>query len=782
MNRKMATYLRFGPAVALLAIMAAMVVAFGLLPVGPASATHDTSTALTISPQVAGDLAEYKIIFHAPADLLGNDGKIHITFDKDTQMPATISGSAIRVRASLVFGGTGGTPDQSVSTADPTIESDIVDSRRRKVIITVPDMDPSTGAGTTGVQSISSGAVVTVTFTTGAGIKNPTETETSTLDITTSAGPPTTLAVVTEKITVDLLTDDIDGPRGQKLTITGKGFKNATTATVWLDSDNDGVRDAGEQDIANVLVGSDDTFTAVVTISNPPFLPAPAINTINAKDGEAPVPFNAFTDGKQKNFLLLGSVTATPKTVARGDTISIDLKDFPVSTAVSGVTLAGVAVIVPAGTTTTTSGEVTFSATVPQGVPTGVQELNVSFGGSGNRGTLLTIQAAVISLTPVTGVPNQTITVIGHGFTEGGLATINKVGDTSLITIGGSSADLASPSSKVNEGLPINVDNGGNWSTSLIIPVNSTTTTEGTHEFKVKDSGGSEGTINLVIPLRTLKLDTPKSRVGTWVKISGTGFPAENTKSGSTSTPAISIKYGGVPGGDRVVTTVIPDSSGNVSGSFFVPLDASIPSTNTVRAEFITPGNTTVSSTTTHEVPEGTITVTPASGPPGTQVTIKAEGFKAFTSVATDKGLTIGDIEVIPSPKPATDDKGSFTTTVTVPQVNVGSQTVTAKVGGTVASAAFTVTAAPVAGAVAPSVAPAAGLAPLGANLVRVWGYEAATQKSQLYDPASALLSDLTLLKQGKGYWINVKAAQKVIMGSFEYDLSAGWNNIGWQG
>jgi hypothetical protein len=601
MNRKMATYLRFAPVVALLAIMAAMVVAFALLPVGPARATHDTTTALTISPNVAGDLAEYKIIFHAPGDLLGNDGKIHITFDKDTQVPATISGSAIRVRASAVFGGTGGTPDQLVSPFDPTIENDIVDSRRKKVIITVPDMDPSTGAGTAGVQSISSGAVVTVTFTTGAGIKNPTESETSSFNITTSAGPPATLAVVTEKITVDLLTDDVDGPRGQKLNITGKGFKNGTTATVWLDQNVNGIRDGGEQDIASVLVGSDDTFTAVVTISNPPFLLAPAINTINAIDGNSPTPFVASADGKQKTFKLLGSVTATPTTVARGDNISIDLKDFPPFTLVSGVTLAGVPVIVPGGTATSASGEVTFSATVPQGVPTGSQLLNVNFGGSGNQSFTISITGAVITLTPATAVPNQTVAIIGSKFTQGGLATINKVGDNSLITIGGSSLDLAAPSIKVNEGLPILVDNGGNWSAFLIIPVNSTTTTAGTHEFKVKDSGQSEGTTNLVIPARTLNLNPATSMVGSTVTFTGEGYPAANTKPGAAATPAISIKYSGVPGGDRLVATVNPDASGNVSGSFMVPLDASIPSTNTVRAEF-TAGATTVVTTTTHSV------------------------------------------------------------------------------------------------------------------------------------------------------------------------------------
>jgi hypothetical protein len=108
-------------------------------------------------------------------------------------------------------------------------------------------------------------------------------------------------------------------------------------------------------------------------------------------------------------------------------------------------------------------------------------------------------------------------------------------------------------------------------------------------------------------------------------------------------------------------------------------------------------------------------------------------------------------------------------------------------VGGTSANVGFEVTAAPVAPpapAVVASVAPAAALAPLGANLVRTWGYNAATQKFQLYDadPAKALLNDLTALNRGQGYWVNVKAAQTVTLGSGSYSLSAGWNLIGWLG
>jgi len=273
----------------------------------------------------------------------------------------------------------------------------------------------------------------------------------------------------------------------------------------------------------------------------------------------------------------------------------------------------------------------------------------------------------------------------------------------------------------------------------------------------------------------TLVLDPNVSRLGSIVKVQGSGYPVD--------TP-VSIKYS-VAGTDRIVTTLTPDASGNISGSFAVPLDSAIPSTNSVRAEYKTPAGAIVTTSGTHSVPNASITVSPTSGVPGTKVTVKGVGFKRF--VVVDE-IKVGNLNALPSPNPNTGDAGDFTVIITIPQTEVGVQTVSTRagstspgVGGTTASASFIVTAAPV-GAVPVAAAPAAGLAPLGANLVLVWGYDAPTQKFQLYDPASALLSDLTVLSRGQGYWINVKAAQKVILGSFEYDLKAGWNLKGWLG
>jgi hypothetical protein len=77
---------------------------------------------------------------------------------------------------------------------------------------------------------------------------------------------------------------------------------------------------------------------------------------------------------------------------------------------------------------------------------------------------------------------------------------------------------------------------------------------------------------------------------------------------------------------------------------------------------------------------------------------------------------------------------------------------------------------------------PAVALAPLGANLVRIWGFNAATQTWRMYDPALTVASDLTELKRGQGYWIKINTGTTVTLGTGVFSLAAGWNLIGWLG
>jgi len=139
----------------------------------------------------------------------------------------------------------------------------------------------------------------------------------------------------------------------------------------------------------------------------------------------------------------------------------------------------------------------------------------------------------------------------------------------------------------------------------------------------------------------------------------------------------------------------------------------------------------------------------------------------------------IGAANVTPPTGIMTDNDGKFSATITVPGMSTGGVTVSATVSGitspettnlTVTTAATTVTSV---------------LAPLGTNLVRVWGYNPTAQLFELYDPAAAGIpgaNDLEALTKGRGYWIRVTSDQTLVVGVNSYDLVAGWNLIGWLG
>ena len=512
-----------------------------------------------------------------------------------------------------------------------------------------------------------------------------------------------------------------------------------------------------------------------------------------------------------------GSMSVTPTEASIGDTIQVTIKDFEDVTWTTGgsgvgapkITLGGILVTTPA-VNPNANGEATFNMTIPNGVASGTQQLkiNASTTYAVNSPTKdLTISGASLTITPETNlVPNQTVTVIGSGF-SGSSSIINALTDDSSVLIDGSATGLkgagttadgsvgaSEKRTKINEGSSVTTDNGGNWSSSIILPINDATTTPGTHELKITDVDGRSGTVDLVISDRTLVLDPLESRVGTTVTITGTGYPADNTKTGAESTPSVSIRYT-VSGTAQTVATLTPDASGNITGTFTVPLNTGIPSTNSVTAEFdYTPTggaqNTNVTGVT-HKVPKATVTIDPDSGPTGTTVTIIGAGFKTYSTLSD---LTLGGIDVRPAPVPSTDSEGGFTTTVIVPQSNTGSQSVTATVATTVATDTFTVVAtAPTAipSPVIAAQAPADALAALisnNDNLVRVWHFDPSTQNEapgygwSMYDPRPvfAAANSVDEIAGGQFYWSNVQNAQTAVLGGASRSLFAGWNPVTW--
>ena len=72
-------------------------------------------------------------------------------------------------------------------------------------------------------------------------------------------------------------------------------------------------------------------------------------------------------------------------------------------------------------------------------------------------------------------------------------------------------------------------------------------------------------------------------------------------------------------------------------------------------------------------------------------------------------------------------------------------------------------------------------LASIASQLVRVWAFDAGSQKWKLYDPSIPTgLNTLTHLETGGGYFILVRAPGTLVTGGITISLAQGWNLIGW--
>ena len=722
-----------------------------------------------------GDSARYDIEFAVMNDVDTLNDELTIELE-DFGFPSSVDTRSIGITVDEMDG-TG--QDRQFSPETVTVDGE-------KLVITIGDMLTRDDARED--FTISAGSNVDVVIRQNADITIPTEAK---MD---DYGPVIELGSEPEiegfennsaypEMQIDVLhyvkLDPDDGGLGEMVTAKGLGFKNGTSLTVFRDSDNNGVLTSADNVLCTDLLVEGNIGTCQFEVTHPTFT-AGDTNHIDAVDG-----VNATADGKSDVFELKASIGTSPDGGSPGERILVQLVDFDGSN-VTKVTIGGQVYcdgkMTPPGAracsgSINNQGSGNFSITIPNWARGGKQELKVWDDAGTSASTKITLVGPQIRMTDTTVIANQRVSLIGTGFSPGAaIANVDNLGTGHLepvISIGGDPI----PDDRINDGDPVRVDNGGNWSASVDLPLSEATTAAGKRQIRVRDSLARTGVIEVNVKSRSVTVTPEEGRVGTIALIQGEGFPSKNDE-GSSFT--VEIEYE-AENGNTVTISALTDASGRFEAQMRVPTTAAIPSSNQIHVRFDDDDDVTVALTVPHDVPEGIIQPSETSGGPGSTITINGEGFKSFVPVALVK---IGTLDVTPAPKPSTDGNGQMSFDIIIPGLDVGIQTIEVNVGRTTASVGFTVTESGVnPGDIKPV---AEAIEPLtdADNLVSVWNFNNDTKVWAFYDPTLAEGNTLTHMITGETYLIRIKANAEVILNRDTRSLtcvgSNCWNQLVW--
>ena len=177
-----------------------------------------------------------------------------------------------------------------------------------------------------------------------------------------------------------------------------------------------------------------------------------------------------------------------------------------------------------------------------------------------------------------------------------------------------------------------------------------------------------------------------------------------------------------------------------------------------------------------------------------------SEGFpKIITASPGSATATLDRRPMLPAPVPATDGGGAFTTSILIPESDVGFHIIAVHVRGVQQNASFQVTERVVVENPLPSpeaatvvflsraatkerTSASSALEPLDGNLVRLWTVEPATQRWRYFDPDGyfSQRSGLNELTPGQLYWIRMAEGQTAVLNQRERRLYRGWNLLRW--
>ena len=261
-----------------------------------------------------------------------------------------------------------------------------------------------------------------------------------------------------------------------------------------------------------------------------------------------------------------------------------------------------------------------------------------------------------LSIRPAVAVPGQQILIEGSGFVAGD--------EISSVSIGNQTASVYATA-----------DSAGDIVFAVNVPSSPRGPGIGFGKKTVSVTATGSGRVaegSIEIPKAAITLDPMKSRRGSTVRVSGSGFPSGDL---------VQVKYDN-DGTFVTVAASSADASGAVSMYFTVPSYANIGSKHNIEATSVGVYKS-VTANATHETPAAMVTLSSDTISSGENITITGRNFPAFATVAV---MVIGGIDVRPVPAPATSIHGDFESTVLVPLLEPGIHTVSVRVGGTTVS------------------------------------------------------------------------------------------------
>ena len=743
----------------------------------------DTITISSDSSTSSGS-PEIKVVINNLSRDLPVGSQIVLYLEDDYQEPDSIPSNTVYFVATGGIEGTGpGAPKQQTKTGNGArvyatdqikIDTDdYFDATKNdiRIAIPIPDLCTSSTDDCQGPNGPYMGQNLTMVVQNNSGIKNPSEAGSHSADVrivgTTdslpdigpagSAPPDGNHKGITELVTkAKISLSDSNNKRGYTQTVTGTGFNNGSTATVYALAVTSGDAPSCEAVVSggtkagDGIVGSDDTVAVTFDVTVPIFKPG-NVNYICMEDGEG-----RRSDDDVEKFELEDSIRVVPDTVSAGDTVTVFAQDFPGTPGLTEVKLAGKVVwtVAPGDTDQVavraanigSDGSATITFDMPgsiNNVPLqGVIRIDAKWG-TVNANASITVAPATLTLSKASALPNQTITIQGVGF---GDTPENDI-DLTKITIDDVPMAVDDDS---RDGSEVTVSSAGQFVATVFLWNESGTSnpalTAGSHTIKVENKAGFVGTAVLEVPEPAINITPDVAGPRTFVQLSGENWPVDNPES-EASLNAVSITV--TEGSRERKYSAIPDSSGRWNVEHRVGSAVAIPSTNQVKVEY----GSDIAKVTSFRVPAAVITIEPSEAKPGDTITLMAEGMPVYTSVDQIK---IGGRVISSGLDFSTDRAGAVTAPgIRVPGLDPGTYSVEMDINDVVAIGSVDVL--PEGPAGIASVLPGA-VTNLGDKLVRVFHFNGVDKTWSFFDPRAdfADLNTLTEMVDGEPYWILV--------------------------